>query len=264
MTTQQFDYIVIGSGIAGCTRRCWRWSMGACSSSPRGASRTAIRSTRRGASPPRWGRRTRRATIWPTRWRRELACATRTRPESSRSRDRRPSRSWCGSASSSTLRTARCRWGARRRIGCARAPRGGDATGARIELTLSSLAHHSRISVQEYVTTTRLLLDEQGCRVVGVAGLVGGTGAEVEFYARTRCWRPAARDGSIATPQTRRSPPATVSRRRTRPGGGHGHGVLPVPPHSAAAARRATVPDHGGHARRGRGAAERPRRRFHD
>ncbi len=60
---------------------------------------------------------------------------------------------------------------------------GGDATGARIELTLSSLAHHSRISVQEYVTTTRLLLDEHGGRVVGVAGLVGGAGAEVEFYA---------------------------------------------------------------------------------
>ena len=60
---------------------------------------------------------------------------------------------------------------------------GGDATGARIELTLSSLAHHSRISVQEYVTTTRLLLDEQGDRVVGVAGLVGGAGAEVEYYA---------------------------------------------------------------------------------
>ena len=60
---------------------------------------------------------------------------------------------------------------------------GGDATGARIELTLSSLAHHSRISVQEYVTTTRLLLDEQGDRVVGVAGLVGGAGAEVEYHA---------------------------------------------------------------------------------
>ena len=60
---------------------------------------------------------------------------------------------------------------------------GGDATGARIELTLSSLAHHSRISVQEYVTTTRLLLDERGGRVVGVAGLVGGAGAEVEYHA---------------------------------------------------------------------------------
>ena len=60
---------------------------------------------------------------------------------------------------------------------------GGDATGARIELTLSSLAHHSRISVQEYVTTTRLLLDERGSRVVGVAGLVGGAGAELEYHA---------------------------------------------------------------------------------
>ena len=59
---------------------------------------------------------------------------------------------------------------------------GGDATGARIELTLSSLAHHSRIHVQEYVTTTRLLLDDDG-RVVGVAGLVGGVGEEVEYFA---------------------------------------------------------------------------------
>lgn len=55
---------------------------------------------------------------------------------------------------------------------------GGDATGARIELTLSSLARHSGIHVQEYVTTTRLLV-EQG-RVVGVAGLVNGEGEEVE------------------------------------------------------------------------------------
>ncbi len=59
---------------------------------------------------------------------------------------------------------------------------GGDATGARIELTLSSLAHHSRIHVQEYVTTTRLLLDDDG-QVVGVAGLVGGVGEEVEYFA---------------------------------------------------------------------------------
>ena len=60
---------------------------------------------------------------------------------------------------------------------------GGDATGARIELTLSSLAHHSRIHVQEHVTTTRLLLDPEGGRVVGVAGLTGGAGAEVEYHA---------------------------------------------------------------------------------
>ena len=55
----------------------------------------------------------------------------------------------------------------------------GDATGARIELTLSSLAHHSRIHVQEYVTTTRLLVEDG--RVVGVAGLVNGEGEEVEY-----------------------------------------------------------------------------------
>ena len=58
---------------------------------------------------------------------------------------------------------------------------GGDATGARIELTLSSLAHHSRIHVQEYVTTTRLLLGGDGRSVVGVAGLVNGEGEEVEY-----------------------------------------------------------------------------------
>ncbi len=56
---------------------------------------------------------------------------------------------------------------------------GGDATGARIELTLSSLAHHSRIHVEEYVTTTRLLVEDG--RVVGVAGLVNGEGEEVEY-----------------------------------------------------------------------------------
>ena len=58
---------------------------------------------------------------------------------------------------------------------------GGDATGARIELTLSSLAHHSRIHVQEYTTTSRLLVE--GGRVVGVAGLVNGEGDEVEYLA---------------------------------------------------------------------------------
>ena len=56
---------------------------------------------------------------------------------------------------------------------------GGDATGARIELTLSSLAHHSRIHVEEFVTTTRLLVEDG--RVVGVAGLVNGEGEEVEY-----------------------------------------------------------------------------------
>ncbi len=58
---------------------------------------------------------------------------------------------------------------------------GGDATGARIELTLSSLAHHSRIHVQEYTTTSRLLVEDG--RVVGVAGLVNGEGEEIEYRA---------------------------------------------------------------------------------
>jgi L-aspartate oxidase len=59
---------------------------------------------------------------------------------------------------------------------------GGDATGAQIELTLAALARSSRIHVQEYVTTTRLILNLDGDRVIGVAGLDSRSGTESEYF----------------------------------------------------------------------------------
>ena len=59
---------------------------------------------------------------------------------------------------------------------------GGDATGAQIELTLAALARSSRIYVQEYVTTTRLLLSNVGDCVTGVAGLDSRNGTESEYF----------------------------------------------------------------------------------
>jgi L-aspartate oxidase len=59
---------------------------------------------------------------------------------------------------------------------------GGDGTGAQIELTLAALARSSRIHVQEYVTTTRLLLSDDGGRVIGVVGLDSRTGTESEYF----------------------------------------------------------------------------------
>ena len=93
---------------------------------------------------------------------------------------------------------------------------GGDATGARIELTLSSLAHHSRIHVQEYVTTTRLLVEDG--RVVGVAGLVNGEGEEVEYRATHTILATGGAVGCTAIRPTRRSPRATASRWRSMRG----------------------------------------------
>ena len=58
---------------------------------------------------------------------------------------------------------------------------GGDATGAQIEMTLAALARSSRIHVQEYVATTRLLLSDAGDRVIGVAGLDSRNGTESEY-----------------------------------------------------------------------------------
>jgi L-aspartate oxidase len=59
---------------------------------------------------------------------------------------------------------------------------GGDATGAQIELTLAALARSSRIHVQEYVTTTRLLPSNDGDRVIGIAGLDSRSGTESEYF----------------------------------------------------------------------------------
>ena len=59
---------------------------------------------------------------------------------------------------------------------------GGDATGAQIELTLAALARSSRIHVQEYVTTTRLLLNPDGDRVIGIAGLDSRSGTESDYF----------------------------------------------------------------------------------
>ena len=61
---------------------------------------------------------------------------------------------------------------------------GGDATGAQIELTLASLARSSRIDVREYVTTTRLLLTVEGSYVIGVAGFDSRTGTESKYFGK--------------------------------------------------------------------------------
>ena len=158
--------------------------MGACSSSPRGASRTATRSTRRGASPRLSGPEDSPSYHLADTL---AAGAGLCNEDAARILAEQGPQAISELVRLGVIFDTADGEVSLGREAAHRMPRvlhaGGDATGARIELTLSSLTHHSRISVQEYVTTTRLLLDADGGRVVGVAGLVGGVGAEVEFYA---------------------------------------------------------------------------------
>ena len=60
---------------------------------------------------------------------------------------------------------------------------GGDATGAHIELTLANLARSSNIKVLEFATTINLLKNPTHDRVVGVTALDIRDGIESSFYA---------------------------------------------------------------------------------
>lgn len=60
---------------------------------------------------------------------------------------------------------------------------GGDATGAHIELTLANLARSSNIKVLEFATTINLLKNPAHDRVVGVTALDIRDGIESSFYA---------------------------------------------------------------------------------
>ena len=60
---------------------------------------------------------------------------------------------------------------------------GGDATGAHIELTLANLARSSNIKVLEFATTINLLKNLTHDRVVGVTALDIRDGIESSFYA---------------------------------------------------------------------------------
>ncbi len=53
---------------------------------------------------------------------------------------------------------------------------GGDETGARIELTMARLSRMSNVHIEEYVDVTRLLVSAPGGRVVGVEALNAATG----------------------------------------------------------------------------------------
>jgi L-aspartate oxidase len=72
------------------------------------------------------------------------------------------------------------------REGAHSAPRvlhaGGDSTGAHIELTLSSLAQHSNITVLEYTLATEILLDSH--TVVAVRALDERTGVTTDYACR--------------------------------------------------------------------------------
>lgn len=61
---------------------------------------------------------------------------------------------------------------------------GGDATGAHIELTLATLTRTSRINVQEYTLVTRLMLDDEDGSVCGVAVMDARTRQTGEFLGR--------------------------------------------------------------------------------
>ena len=118
MTTQHYDYIVIGSGIAGLYSALLAVEHGSVLILTKGGIADCNTQYAQGGIAAAVGPEDSPSYHLADTLAAGAGCATRTPPEFSPSRVRRPSRSWCGWGSSSTRRTARCRWGARRRIGC--------------------------------------------------------------------------------------------------------------------------------------------------
>ena len=133
---------------------------------------------------------------------------------------------------------------------------GGDATGEHIEVTLGRRVRQSRIEVLEHFLATEILVEDGVVR--GVAALDNRTGSMEQFG----CQQLVLATGGAGRlfKYTTNSEVATgdgVSLAYPGRGGDHGHGVLPVPSHGHTPARRAPVPDIGGGAGGGRPAAQR-------